>query len=187
MSLHGPNKVILDKIRYRCRHYIIKGIYIEWPYFKIFACYPRRSKALFNRAWWDAKKWTHKNVVLQSDQVYPLDTYIETFSDNIDKQSAVAQLFVTFLERREDTCTPKTHPICCPRTDSNIRHLGAQWLCVEIFIGVKSLPGVRPSVPWQASVNFVLRKCTAILFGLKDTCLNRNSEFYSACSRKNKC
>ena len=64
----------------------------------------------------------------QCDQVYPVNlrdsniSYMDIFSDNIDKHAAVAKLFVTLLERREDTSASTTGASCCHIVDSNSSH-----------------------------------------------------------------
>ena len=66
--------------------------------------------------------------ILQCEKVYPLLTrdtsisYNDIFSDNIDTQAAIVQLFATLLERREDTSASTTGPSCCHRVDSNSSH-----------------------------------------------------------------
>ena len=66
--------------------------------------------------------------ILLCEKLYPVvrrDTsksYDDIFSDNVDKQAAIAQLFLTLLEMREDASASTTGPSCCQRVYSNINH-----------------------------------------------------------------
>ena len=70
---------------------------------------------------------TQEHILLY-DKLYPLHTrdtninYNNMFSDNIDKQAAVVQLFATLLERTEDTSASTTGLSCFHEVDSNSSH-----------------------------------------------------------------
>ena len=67
--------------------------------------------------------------ILQREVIYPTNTrngsieYSDIFSQDVDRQAAITQLYATLIERREDASASTTGPSSCPGSPGQLQQL----------------------------------------------------------------